>query len=58
MNPAGEMPALYRKSYFFIPRKETAKPRFLQQNRQTDPENVIPHRYMKVEIGRQNVIIL
>jgi hypothetical protein len=31
----------------------------LQQNRQTDPKNIqISHRYMNVEIGRQNIIIL
>jgi hypothetical protein len=31
----------------------------LQQNRQTNPGNIkIAHRYMNVEIGRQNIIIL
>ncbi len=34
-------------------------PIWLQQNRQTDPGNIkIAHRYMNVEIGRQNIINL
>ncbi len=34
-------------------------PIWLQINRQTDPGNIyIAHRYMNVEIGRQNIIIL
>jgi hypothetical protein len=34
-------------------------PNWLQQNRQTDPGNIlIPHRYMNVKFGRQNIIIL
>jgi hypothetical protein len=34
-------------------------PIWLYQNRQTDPRNIkIPHIYMNVEIGRQNIIIL
>jgi hypothetical protein len=32
---------------------------WLWQNRQTDPLNIlIAHRYMYVEIGRENIIIL
>ncbi len=32
---------------------------WLQQNRQTNPENIyIAHRYMNVGIGRQNITIL
>ncbi len=34
-------------------------PNWLQQNRQINPGNIsIAHRYMNVEIGRQNIIIL
>ncbi len=40
----------------YIPR--IGLPIWLQQNRQTDPRNIyIAHRYMNVEIGRQNIII-
>ncbi len=32
---------------------------WLQKNRQTDPGNIkISHRYMSIEIGRQNIIVL
>jgi hypothetical protein len=41
----------------YIPRM--GLPIWLQQNRQTDPGNIlIAHRYMTVEIRRQNIIIL
>jgi hypothetical protein len=34
-------------------------PIWTQQNRQTDPGNIlIDHGYMHVEIGRQNILIL
>ncbi len=34
-------------------------PVWQQQNRHTDPGDIyIAHRYMNVEIGRQNIIIL
>ncbi len=34
-------------------------PLWLQRNRQTSPRNIeIAHRYMNVEIGRQNITIL
>jgi hypothetical protein len=40
--------------YFWI-----GLPFWLQQIRQTDPGNIlIAHRYMNVEIGRQDIIIL
>ena len=42
---------------FIIPR--IGLPIGLQQNKQTDPGNIlISHRYMSVGIGRQNIIIL
>ncbi len=44
-------------SDLFIP--SIGLPIWLQQNRQTDPGNIsIAHRYIHVEIGRQNIIIL
>jgi hypothetical protein len=43
-------------SDFYIPR--ISLPIRLQQNRQTNPGNIYhAHRYMNVEIGRQNIII-
>ncbi len=43
--------------YLYITR--VGLPIWLWQNRQTDPGNLyIAHRYMNVEIGRQNIIIL
>ncbi len=44
-------------SAFYISR--IGLPIWLQQNRQSNPGNIwISHRYMNVEIGRQNIIIL
>jgi hypothetical protein len=44
-------------SDLYIPR--ISLPIWLQQSRQTDPGNIkIAHRYMNVEIGRHNIIIL
>ncbi len=41
-------------SDLYIPR--IGLPIWLQQNMQTDPGNIyIAHRYMNVEIGRQNI---
>jgi hypothetical protein len=41
-------------SDLYIPR--IGLPIWLQQNRQADPGNIeIAHRYMNVEIGRQNI---
>ncbi len=40
--------------YLYISR--IGLPIWLQQNRQTDPE--IAHRYMNVEIWRQNIILI
>jgi hypothetical protein len=44
-------------SDLYIPR--TSLPIWLQQNRQTDTLNIyFTHRYVNVEIGKQNIIIL
>ncbi len=44
-------------SDLYIPR--ICLPIWLQQNRQSDPGNInIAYRYINVEIGRQNVIIM
>jgi hypothetical protein len=54
-------PTLYRKSDFCIPRNENARPHAQSYIHVSVSDLCVPrigHRYMNVEIGRQNIIIL
>jgi hypothetical protein len=62
--PEEKLPGLSPHYYIHVSVSDFYIPRIgphicLQQNRQTDPENIsISHRFMGLRIGRQNIIIL